>query len=236
MINNRKNELKKLVLENSKICTHLDIYRMIDSGNLDYLIDVLGEDSVACNKEIFGKSKLNANEQFIYLFDNFISYFENQFFFLKDKKLALQLMFESKKNGWYLITNDSWDENKNIPIFLNAMKQTIVYNFYNILLHTYKNSKKIQKFIKCQKLNMESFNFSNQYEIHSLYVLFRDLCITNMNTNNVAYFFTYIKDSNKRCNKKDKEYYDALINIMTVRLETAIDKFNKDILMVRYFN
>ena len=114
------------------------IYKLIDEGMIDHLINKIGEEETIPNVKSLIKKDLTANEQFLMLLDQTISYIELHLPVLCDMWVNLGNMLEGNYPE-YLLSKKYWGDNKNIEYFDFGIKSLLVTNFY-------KNIKKIYKF------------------------------------------------------------------------------------------
>lgn len=225
MIKDRKKKIANIIIKNDRICSHLNLYRLLNNGLFDYAIKYIGDTPTDCSEYVSKTKKLDGEEQFVYSLEHFVSFFEFHFYFLsRNESTILYHVFKNRNNAIFLVTKDNWDSNELIPVFTHSMKRVFVTNFFYILLETNKSSKKVKKFLKQQRIDIEKYDLSNSIHVDNLFELLKKLSYAISKSNNSIYLFKDINDY-EDIEEKKEEYISALLLAEKLILERAIEVY-----------
>lgn len=128
MLEKRKKEILNLVLESEYNDTCM-IYQLVSSGNLDNIICKITDELVYDNMSFYNKDFFTANEQFLNLLSNLISYFNDEFAIIGNyRKKILSFLFENQ-NPEFLLCKKYWGNNDHLNYFKIEIKKFIIYGF-----------------------------------------------------------------------------------------------------------
>ena len=224
MLNKRKEKIKNIILNNNKICSHVEMYSLVNNGTLNYIINYIDDKPIECSEYTSKKKKLNGEEGFVYALDHYVSFFEANFYYLSRNKLEiLNYIFSNKNNSIFLISNDNWDDNDRVAILIHTMKRVMVTNFYFILLELNKTSKTIKKFLKQQNIDIENYKLTEITHVNNLFELLKKLSFALVKTNQYIYLFRNISDIEEE--QDNNEYISTLLLTERVIIEKAIDTY-----------
>ena len=174
----KKQKIKKHIIKSSRVVHKVMILQLISDGNLDNIIYKLNNKIVEVNCNCLEKKGyISSEEHFIYIIDNFITYFLNIFNYSDMTKEIVSLCINSDCNNIftskeYLFNND------NIEYYRYNYNLIIVNNFYNNCLILQKDLE--QEFANCN-LNIKKIDIKNNDSILKLVMLLEELNFVNKN-------------------------------------------------------
>lgn len=175
---------------------------------------ITDEKTKATNSSLWSKGYLNGNEQFIDVLSYFILFFQKQFAPLLNKDLQLEYILKNQTPE-FLLCKKYLGDNDNIPYFLNQMKYTIIYNFYENIKFIYDTIDK--KFWQKIKIDNE-MDLNNEDDLEIIFDFARKLAWCNIGEFSVSYIFNNYADSIRIMKKSNKNKDLAEIwNIMKVQ-------------------
>lgn len=215
---NKNNELSTIAL-NSNYTHSATIYNLINNNNLSDFINKLDSRTEITNK------------QFIENINNFLIFFENDFYCLGNyKKIVIENMFKYGKINNFLLSNKYVGNNKNINYYNKHYKYFITQIFIKNLT-AINISNKIKKLFN--EFNID-ITIKNDDLINNIYTLLKFLILCNPNEYRIIYLFTdlnqftneFSQENNINLNMskiKCEEYY-------ITQLELTMDNYyiNKD--------
>ena len=179
----KKEELKEEILNTTSKYDYL-ILKLINENKINELINNINNRKTKINvTSLYKKKYLTANEQFLYLLNNTIYYFKEQFYFLNNNiDLIITILLQNKKNTKYLLCKKYIGKNSNIPFYDKNIKKLIINNYYNNLKTLSKESLIIKNYRK-------EHNLLTEKEINTIYNNLLELSLCNATyLNNILLF------------------------------------------------
>lgn len=212
-INIRKVELKKELI-NDNFTYACMINKMLDKGVIDRLISKITNTKTKVNVISFtNKSYLSGAEQFLYLLNNFVCYFKDEFYFIKyNSDAIIELLLQEEKETKYLLCKKYIGDNKYIDFYTSNTKKLIVRGFYQNLKNLSNKSELIKNFVKENKINFNKGIEHNNEQLENVYQALLKLAMCNAKTLNVNLLF------------ETSEHYLSQITIKSRNNNANIDK------------
>ncbi len=130
----RKEVMKQIALE--EYSNGGLIYRIIDSEDLDHIIEKVTDKVTKPNVKSVIDHNLTGEEQFVMLLSKTLDFIESTLTPLKHVEINLTNMLEDKVPK-YLLCKKYWGDNKNIKYFNYSIKRMIIENFYENVKYIY---------------------------------------------------------------------------------------------------
>ena len=179
----KKEELKEEILNTTSKYDYL-ILKLINENKINELINNINNRKTKINvTSLYKKKYLTANEQFLYLLNNTIYYFKEQFYFLNNNiDLIITILLQNKNNTKNLLCKKYIGKNSNIPFYDKNIKKLIINNYYNNLKTLSKESLIIKNYRK-------EHNLLTEKEINTIYNNLLELSLCNATyLNNILLF------------------------------------------------
>lgn len=165
----RKEKLKKIVLDNKHY--DIDIYRLIESGALDFIISNLKNNTIIENN--YDKENINYNQHIIMLLHNFVHFFKSNF---KDLcpffEFILENIFRDNADIFinYLNEDKSVNNEKNFKYYeLWNYKLSIV----NFIKNTHFSS--VKKLFDDNNISVKEINKYSDEEVKNIFDLLKNV-------------------------------------------------------------
>lgn len=191
--NGSSDKKRKLIttIKNSKIklSNKILILSLIDSGNLDNMINEIKEDNINIIKSpLVPKGYLTGYEQFISVLDKFISYILN---LIDSPELIEAIIINCLKNNKILLSRKYVYDNENIDYYKTNYNHLIVNIFYNNLI---KMKNDLSEELHRINFNIEKVDLSNNSSSEYLVRLISELVFLNKNDYKLLSLFTNISE------------------------------------------
>ena len=184
----KKNKLIKQI-KKIKIGNGLLVFKIIESGVLDYSIKKIDNKCICSNnKPILKKDYINSYNHYIYVLDNFIHYFYDNFNYNVDSEYEI-IVSCLKNNSDILLCNKYVFDNDNIKYYRREYDKIIVSNFYyNICTFKEELNEYFEDFsVKVDKLNIDDAN-----DIEKLLNILKVICLYNNDKHVVLSLFNKV--------------------------------------------
>jgi hypothetical protein len=230
----KKEELNRLVLNSD--CYDMTIYKIINSGVLDEIIDNIDDKCVL--SDINSNEIISSYEQFLDLLNKFIVFFKKKFnnlsFYIDE------LIKELIKNNYYefsnyLLSKHYLGDNKYIMFFEDNMNRLSILNFVKNIEY----SSEIKKLLKLNNIkikNIKDYSFDEVLEISDL---LSDLIFCYSNEFHTVLLFTdmskVINDLKSDNSNNNLDKIDAVINDFDFKCKIIIDSYNNKRKYLKYF-
>lgn len=237
-INGNKKEKLKKILINNKFSESYIINNMLTKETLDKLINKITNSKAKVNvTTLTKKNYLTNNEQFLYLINNFIYIFKDEFYFLQNNlNYIIETLLQDEKNTKYLLCKKYIGNNKYTEYFSNNTKKLIIYGFYNNIKTLSKKSITIKNFSINNNIKLTKKTLSNK-DLDNIYTLLKKLSLSNAKELNNYQLFEnidhYVKETlkNKKYNNKNikniiKQNYINNYEFMINNYETKKEAVN----------
>lgn len=233
----RKQLLTNTLNETNMNLTYIHlISKLINENKIDNLIYRITNQKTLINPNSNNKKYYDANEQFLVLINNFISYFKNNFYFIDTEfNYIIESLLKNSNPSItkFLLSKNYIGNNDFIDYFNYNLNRLITYNFYKNLKLLSKHSKIINQFFKNKKLNININLINTSDGLNRLLKYLKMLCIANVkNVNHVLLFENinvYITDmQQKRPNTNKEIIYNDVINYFVREWENIINNFLKN--------
>jgi len=228
---NKIEELKKELNNNTFSKSYL-INNIILKGRLDKLINKITNTKTKVNITTLTKKRyLNGNEQFLYLLNNFIYIFKDDFYFLQNNQnYIIEILLQDEKNTKYLLCKKYIGNNKYTKYFSYNLRKLITYGFYKNLKILSCKSQTIKEFTITNNIKFTKKALSNR-SLDNIYTLLKKVSLCNAKELNNHLLFEDIKHytkealKNKEQNNKNLKYIIEQ-NYIT-NYEIMINNYNK---------
>lgn len=183
--NDRKEELKKLALDNYS--NGGEIYRLINEGYLDHIIDKITDDKTFTNSTaIVKKGYLTGNEQFLDLIAEVLYYFEKYFIIVQHKEQHIANILENRVPN-FLLCKKYWGDNNYIPYYKKNIIKLFVRNFYDNIKFMYDS---YETFF--EDLNITTtMSINNPSDLDILLKLLEDIIWCNFENNQHSFDYLF---------------------------------------------
>lgn len=160
----KKNKLIKQI-KKIKIGNGLLVFKIIESGVLDYSIKKIDNKCICSNnKPILKKDYINSYNHYIYVLDNFIHYFYDNFNYNVDSEYEI-IVSCLKNNSDILLCNKYVFDNDNIKYYRKEYDKIIISNFYYNIC-TFKNE--LNEYFNDFSVRVDKLNINNDNDIEKL--------------------------------------------------------------------
>lgn len=194
----KKRKLTNIIMKSNKIVHKFIILQLIYDEILNNQILLLSKKKIYINSSsLIKKGYIVEREHYIYILDNFISYFLNIFtntYLIND---ALPLCLDNEYINSF-ISNRYLYDNENIDYYTHNYNLMIVNNFYNNCL---KLQKELKKEFKESKLMLRKVNLQDNKSLYRLIQLLEEICFINKGNYGILTLF-------KNMEKDDNNDYD----------------------------
>jgi len=219
------------------------INKLINENKIDNLIYRITNQKTIINPDSNNKIYYDANEQFLVLINNFISYFKSNFYFIDTEfNYIIESLLKNSNPSItkFLLSKNYIGNNDFIDYFNYNLNRLITYNFYKNLKLLSKHSKIINQFFKNKKLNININLINTSDGLDRLLKYLKILCIANVKNPNLILLFENIniyttEMMGKRPNIDEKNIYNDVINYFIVEWENIINNYLNNKVLIEYF-
>lgn len=243
-INIRKMQLNETLFKNKLRLTHIHlINNLINENKIDNLIYRITNPKAliySCNGN---KEYFDANEQFLVLLNNFISYFRTNFYFINTEfDYIIESLLKNSNPTFtkFLLSKNYIGNNDFINYYDYNLKRLITHNFYKNLKLLSKHSEFIKSFFKDKKLNININLINTTNGLERLFIYLKKLCVANVKNINLILLFddinVYINDMKvKRPNVIEETIYYDVIKYYIREWEIIINNYIENKELIDYF-
>ena len=233
---NNNEQLKKELIENNYNLTYSYlIITLLNKNILNKLTNKITDSKTKIKiTTLIKKNYLSGNEQFLYLLNNFIYTFKEDFYFINTNfNYIIETLLQNEKHTKYLLCKKYIGNNKYLPYFSYNIKKLIVYGFYNNIKYLAKNSELIKTFTKETKISTKKNMLSNKKGVEILYNTLLKLSICNAKElNNILLFEDikhYIEQTPKNSNSDYKNIKKSILKYYLTNWESMINNYYQKI-------
>ena len=221
----RKQNIKNLLL-NYNLQNIGNIWQLFNDNYLDKFINKLDNDLVIINYCTYKNKKyLTAEEQFLQMLDNYITFFNHKFTFAILRETILKLIFTNNDNEFLLCKKYLGDNNQ-----INYFNQ----NYILFTIETfYKNCQKLYNFLEKDlnsiDININQININN--DAQKILDILIKLCILNKDNYDIIYLFNDIDNTiNTKAKNNDKvSINNSIYNTYIIQWKSLIKNYHKNI-------
>lgn len=196
----KKRKIIHIIIKSHRVTHKFIILQLIYDGTLDNQISLLSNKKIYTNSSsIIKKGYITAKEHYIYILDNFISYFSNIFANIYLISDALPLCLDNEYISSF-ISNKYLYDNENIDYYTHNYNLMIVNNFYNNCI---KLQKELKKEFKESKLTIKKVDLQDSKSLYHLIQLLEEICFINKGNYGLL---TLFKNMDKD-NNNDYDFY-----------------------------
>lgn len=207
MVNNmieRKKEVEEIVEKSNNLMNKLIILDLLKKNNLnEYITKITDKKIYIKGPTIIKKGYLTEYEQFIYILDNFITYFMNIINNIELIYKVIPLLISNKK---VFLSKKNYYDNDNIKYYNTEFNKIIISNFYKNLI-LYKND--LEDYLINLEIDLEKIDITKPDNIKMLLSLLEELHFTNRHRYGVIALF---EESNSTNHNIFLTYYELIFS------------------------
>lgn len=185
-----KKNLQFFVINEKFIKNKMIILNLLYRGELDRFILLLNNKKIFTNHNSFiKKGYVTRREHFVYVLDNFITYFIDAFnnIGLIDRVLSLCINCSASN---VLLSDKYLYDNAYIDYYINKYNLMIIDNFYNNLF-----SFKDELIQEIENINLK-FDIKNDECVNYFFMILEEICFVNRNNFALLSLFDRVNDDN----------------------------------------